>query len=317
MSVVVKHLTKYFGQVKAVDNITFKIDPGEVVGFLGPNGAGKTTSIRIITGFLKPTSGTVEVNGLNVQKNPYQVHRLIGYLPEENPLYPDMDIIDYLDFIAKIQDVPKRNIPDRIRAVLDTFQLQEMKHIDIGALSKGYRQRVGLAQSMIHDPQILMLDEPTNGLDPNQILEFRRFVKELKGDKTIILSTHALSEVQALCDRVIIIGRGKIIEDTSIHDLQRKFEGRLGFLVELESPNGSSIEEVQEYLENLSAIEAVAALSGNEDGDKILKFYIESRNDADIRKEIFQLCVDRNLVLLDLHRQHLRMEDIFHQLTTK
>lgn len=186
MSIVVKNLTKSFGAVKAVDNLSFEIEKGEIVGFLGPNGAGKTTTARLITGYLRPTTGTVEVNGISVREKPLEIRQLIGYLPEENPLYPDMDVIDYLELIAQLQNVPGKQIKPRIREVVRVFSLNDVKHVSIGHLSKGFRQRVGLAQAVVHDPPVLILDEPTNGLDPNQTLEFRNYISDLARTKTII-----------------------------------------------------------------------------------------------------------------------------------
>lgn len=315
MSITVKHLTKFYGEFKAIDNLAFEIQKGEVVGFLGPNGAGKTTTVRMITGFLTPSSGTIEVNGKSVAKEPYEVRKKIGYLPEENPLYPDMDVIDYLEFIARLQRVPKKEIPVRIKAVVDTFNLGDVKHMDIGQLSKGYRQRVGLAQAMIHDPEILILDEPTNGLDPNQIIDFRAFLTNLSKDKTVLLSTHALPEVQTVCSRVIIIGKGRILADSPIADLRRKYEGKEGIIIELETPSGLTTDMVRGYLSGISHVDAVAPLSFTQNGSNQMKFLIESRSNVDIRKMIFQMCVDKRITLIDLHRQHVIIEDIFHQLT--
>ena len=314
MSIVVKNLTKYFGKTKAVDNLSFEVEPGEIIGFLGPNGAGKTTTARMITGYLAPTSGTIEIHGKDIQKDPYEARKMIGYLPEENPLYPDMDVVDYLDFIARLQGVNPKNILRSIKEVVKIFQLQDVKHLDIGQVSKGYRQRVGLAQAVIHDPPVLILDEPTNGLDPNQVVEFRNFIRNLAKRKTVILSTHALAEVQALCSRVIIIGKGRILADASIEELERKFKGREGFLVEV-SPNDSvTVEIVQRYLESVENIEAVASLSTS-DEHETMKFYIESQGNRDIRRQLFNLCVEKRWTLLDMHRQRVRIEDIFQQLT--
>ena len=316
MSVIVRNLTKYYGKTRAVDNISFEVDAGEIIGFLGPNGAGKTTTVRMITGYLSPTSGTIEVHGQDVRRNPYKVRRMIGYLPEENPIYPDMDVIDYLEFIAKLQNLPKNDIPSRISEMIKLFDLGDVKHMDIAQLSKGYRQRVGLAQALVHDPPVLILDEPTNGLDPNQIKEFRKILSEMGQRKTVILSTHALAEVQALCNRVIIIGRGRILADASIVELQEKFQGREGFLVEFEKSSHYTSENLQRTLESLHSIAALAPLSAANDGDNVIKFYVESQKNVDIRKQIIQLCIDKRLGLIDIHRQRVRIEEIFHQLTT-
>lgn len=315
MSVVVKNLTKYYGETKALDNLSFEVKPGEIVGLLGPNGAGKTTTARIITGFLSPTSGTVEIFGKDIQKFPYDTRRMIGYLPEENPLYPDMDVIDYLEFVAKLQDVPSRDIPRRIKEVVRMFDLAEVKHKDIAWLSKGYRQRVGLALAMVHDPKVLILDEPTNGLDPNQIIEFRSFIAKLSRDKAVILSTHALPEVQVVCTRVLIIGRGKMLTDTPITELQKKYEGREGFVVEIEAANGLSPDSVQQIFQTLNNVQAVAQLQKPADGLNVFKFYLESKKNEDIRRDIYHTCVRNNWTLISLNKQHILIEEIFHQLT--
>jgi len=316
MPVVVKQLTKFFGETKAVDNLSFEVRSGEVVGFLGPNGAGKTTTMRIITGYISPTGGTVEVNGKDVRKDPYAVRRQIGYLPEENPIYPDMDVIDYLEFVAQLQGVPKKDMPKRIREVITTFNLTDVKHKDIGQLSKGYRQRVGLAHALVHDPPVVILDEPTSGLDPNQVFEFRNFIGRIAKNKTVILSTHALPEVQAVCNRVIIIGKGKMLADSPIADLEKKIRGREVVLLAVERAGGVTVETAQRSLEALENVEAVVPISGSTEGENTMSFYIESRRSIDIRKQIFKLCVDQGWTALNLNKQHVRIDEIFHQLTT-
>jgi ABC-2 type transport system ATP-binding protein len=315
MSIVVKNLTKSFGAVKAVDNLSFEVEKGEIVGFLGPNGAGKTTTARLITGYLRPTTGSVEVNGLDVREKPLEIRQMIGYLPEENPLYPDMDVLDYLELIAQLQNVPGKQIAQRIREVVRVFSLNDVKHVSIGHLSKGYRQRVGLAQAVVHDPPVLILDEPTNGLDPNQTLEFRNYISDLARTKTIILSTHALSEVQALCGRVIIIGKGRILADATLGELEKKYKGREGLLLEFERSEQCTPESVQRQLDVLSGIEAYAALTGDERTSTV-RFYVETQKNIDLRKSIFDLAVTQGWSLIDLHKQRVRIEDVFHQLTT-
>ncbi len=315
MSVVVKHLTKYYGAVKAIENLSFEIRPGEVVGLLGPNGAGKTTTVRIVTGFMSATSGTVEVGGKDIKKYPHETRKLIGYLPEENPLYFDMDIIDYLEFIAELQDVPRSDMKRRVKYVLDTFQLHEMKERKIGQLSKGYRQRVGLAQALIQDPKVIVFDEPTNGLDPNQVIEFRKFLSNLGKDKTVILSSHALAEVQAVCNRVIIIGKGRILADAPISELQRKFVGKDVISIEIEKPDGVTLDAAQRFIEQIPNVVSVSPLSTVSDGEKVFRFYIDSQKNADVRKQLMHLCSEKNWSLLSLQQQVVRIEDIFHQLT--
>jgi ABC-2 type transport system ATP-binding protein len=269
----------------------------------------------MITGYLRPSNGTVEVDGLNVREHLMEVRQTIGYLPEENPLYPDMDALDYLELIAQLQNVPPKSIAQRIKDVVRIFALSDVKHLAIGQLSKGYRQRVGLAQAVIHDPPVLILDEPTNGLDPNQTLEFRNYISELSRTKTIILSTHALSEVQALCNRVIVIGKGRILADASLAELEKKYRGREGLLLEFERNDSCTVESVQKHLEALAGVEAYAPLAMN-DGDPTIRFFIETQKNVDIRKSIYALAIAQGWQLLDLHKQRVRIEDIFHQLTT-
>jgi ABC-2 type transport system ATP-binding protein len=301
--------------VKAVDDFSFEVRPGEIVGLLGPNGAGKSTTVRIVTGFLSATSGSVEVFGNDVAKYPNEVRRIIGYLPEDNPLYPDMDVLDYLEFTAQLKNVSKANIAARVKEVVGMFGLGQVKHLDIGKLSKGYRQRVGLAQTMVHDPPVLIFDEPTNGLDPNQVLEFREFIGKMGGEKVVIISTHILPEVEALCSRAIIIGKGKILADAPISHLQQKYEGRQEFFLELETPESWTSESVQRKLEDLENVEAVALLS-SPDGKRTKTFFIESKRDIDIRRQLFRVCVEYGWTLVDLHRGRVQIEDVFHQLTT-
>lgn len=316
MSVVVSSLTKYYGSTRAVENLSFRVETGEIVGLLGPNGAGKTTIARILTGFLTPSSGTVEVHGQDIRRDPFEVRRMIGYLPEDNPLYPDMDVIDYLEFIAELQEVPRKVIPRRVKSVIETFSLQGVKHMEIGRLSKGFKQRVGIAQAMIHLPQLIILDEPTNGLDPNQILEFRQYIRQMGKEKTIILSTHTLSEVQAVCDRVIIVDKGKKLVDSPLHDLSRQYEGMQRFFVGIDLPDGVLPEQAEGMLKKLDDVALVSPLAHHEGGEHTKGFYIECRRDGNIRNQIFSLCVDQGWVLVHLHRGRLQIEDIFHRITT-
>src|ERR1017187_3522585 len=226
MDISVNGLTKLYGAQKALDDVSFHVKTGEIVGFLGPNGAGKTTAMKIITCYLAATSGDVMVGDYSVKENPQEVKRLIGYLPEHNPLYLDMPVMDYLEFSALLQGVSKAMVQQRIREMIKVCGLNVEKHKKIGELSKGFRQRVGLAQAMIHDPQVLILDEPTTGLDPNQIVEIRKLIKELGKQKTVILSTHILPEVEATCDRILIISKGKIVADGTSENLRKQTQGR-------------------------------------------------------------------------------------------
>ncbi|MCC6396317.1 MAG: ATP-binding cassette domain-containing protein, partial [Bacteroidetes bacterium] len=225
MSISVRNLTKVYGEQKAVDDISFDVNTGEILGFLGPNGAGKTTTMKILTCYMPPTMGSVQVDGLSIDEHSLEVRKKIGYLPEMNPLYHDMNVLDYLEYSAQLHGLRKGAVHHRIKEMVRVCGLESVRHKDIGEMSKGFRQRVGLAQAMIHDPEVLILDEPTSGLDPNQIVEIRNLIKELGQAKTLILSTHILSEVQATCDRVLIINEGKIVADGSPEKLQQEFHG--------------------------------------------------------------------------------------------
>src|SRR5687767_8354354 len=220
MSITVKNLTKTYGEQKAVDNISFTVNKGEIVGFLGPNGAGKSTTMKMITGYLQPTTGTTEVNGISVQSHPIEAKKKIGYLPEANPLYYDMYVKEYLGFIADVHKV--KNKQQRINQIIETVGLTPESRKKTGQLSKGYKQRVGLAAAIIHDPEVLILDEPTTGLDPNQILEIRELIRQLGRNKTVLFSTHILQEVEALCDRIIIINKGTLVADDSLSNLRSR-----------------------------------------------------------------------------------------------
>lgn len=315
MSVSVHNLSKSYGSAKAVDNISFEVHSGEILGFLGPNGAGKTTTMRVITCYLSPSAGTAQVEGRDIIDNSLEVRKVVGYLPEQNPLYHDMNVIEYLDYTAQLQGVNKALIPRRRREMVDVCGLGEMKHKDIGQLSKGFRQRVGLAAAMIHDPRVLILDEPTSGLDPNQIVEIRSLIQDLGKEKTVILSTHILPEVQATCNRVVIINRGKIVADGPISDLQRNLQGGEKIIMEIEIPetDRQSFEMVAVQVQALPAVTTVLLLN-ERDGTK--KFSIETARQTDIRRELFQLCIQKGWGLLELHREETSLEDIFRQLTS-
>lgn len=314
MSVNVKNLTKLYGDKKAIDSISCEIHSGEIVGFLGPNGAGKTTTMRAITGYLSPTEGTIEVLGKNIQDHPLDVRRSIGYLPENNPLYNDMNVLEYLEFSALLNGLSQGEIHRQVREMVGTCGLSEVKHMDIGQLSKGFRQRVGLAQAMIHDPKVLILDEPTSGLDPNQIVEIRNLIRQLGSEKTVILSTHILPEVQASCNRVIILSRGKIVADGSTSELQKRFQGNEQYRIELEKPDRESFETLRIQLQSIPAVASVEAIS---EADGVMRLRIETSKGMDIRKQIYQLSVQKNWTLLELHREQTSLEDVFHELTSE
>ncbi len=300
MSVVVKNLTKIYGTQRAVDDASFTAKEGEVLGFLGPNGAGKTTTMKIITCFIPQTAGTVEVCGHDVEKHPMAVRRCIGYLPEHNPLYGDMYIKEYLSFVAKLHQV--KNIRQRVDEMIEMTGLEREQRKQIGALSKGYRQRVGLAQAMLHDPEVLILDEPTSGLDPNQLAEIRNLIKALGKQKTVIFSTHIMQEVQALCDRVVIINRGKIVADDPIEALQHRVRGESVVTVEFAESTNASL------LRKIPRVKQVNDLGKN-------RWQLIAPADADVRPEVHKFVMQNNLTLLEMHKEVVSVEDVFQQLT--
>lgn len=306
MSIVVENLTKKYGEQKAVNDISFEIKTGEVVGFLGPNGAGKSTTMKIITCFMAPSSGDVRLEGDSIHSNPEGIKRKIGYLPENNPLYQDMPLVSYLRFSAEIQGVAPKAIPGRIAEMIDRCGLQQEKHKNINELSKGYRQRVGLAQAMIHDPDILVLDEPTTGLDPNQIVEIRNLIKDLGKEKTVILSSHILSEVEATCDRILIINRGRIVADGTSDTLRSQAQGQELLQVRIEAED----EKVKKALLGLASVEKVSEVDG-----KPGLFQVQSKPDVSSRKDVFDLCVKQKWYLLEMSGLETRLEDVFQKLT--
>lgn len=308
MSVFVNNLTKKYQSQRAVDNISFEVKTGEVLGFLGPNGAGKTTTMKIITGFMAPSDGDVKVNGISVLENPEKIKPLIGYLPESNPLYQDMPVIEYLQFIAQLQNVPKDKIQGRIAEMIKVCGLNVEKHKKIGELSKGYKQRVGLAQALIHNPEILILDEPTTGLDPNQIVEIRNLIREIGREKTVILSTHILPEVEATCDRILIINDGKIVADGTSNSLRKQAQGQEILKVGiLDADNKDKVIEAMQSLESVAMVDPIA-----EDN---FTFMVNSKDSASSRKPIFEMCVKNNWVLSELTPIETKLEDIFRELT--
>jgi ABC-2 type transport system ATP-binding protein len=303
----VRELTKRYGSEVAVDRISFSVRAGEVVGFLGPNGAGKTTTMKVITGYLPPTEGTVLVDGLDVRQDSLAIRRKIGYLPENTPLYADMITYDYLEFVAAMRGVEGAARRRRLAEVVEVCGLGEVLNKRIETLSKGYRQRVGLAQAMVHDPPILILDEPTSGLDPNQIVEIRTLIKTLGRQKTVILSTHILPEVQASCDRVLIIHRGRIVADGTPDALQSAHGGqRIWFGVQ------ASEAEVRAALAQIDAVQ-IEELRSESDGSLLLRLSADGRRD--LRPELFRLAVDRGWTLTELHRERVDLEEVFRQLT--
>lgn len=313
MAIKVKNLTKYYGDLKALDNVSFEVKTGEILGFLGPNGAGKTTAMKIITCYLTPTAGEVQLDGLNVREHSLQIRSRMGYLPEQNPLYMDMNVIDYLEFAAQLLGVKRENIPSRIKAMIDVCGLADVKHRDIGELSKGFRQRVGLAQAMIHDPEVLIMDEPTIGLDPNQIVEIRNLIKELGQEKTVVLSTHILSEVQTTCNRVLIINEGKIVADGTAEELQQQFVGGDVIAVELEANVQNPLENLFPRLRSIPSVQDVEMVEHQEN---MFKFNLHTSRGSDVRRMIYQTAVAEGWVLLEMRRQQTSLEEVFHKLTT-
>ncbi len=301
MSINIQNITKVFGKQKALDNVSFEIKSGEIIGFLGPNGAGKTTLMKIITGFIPPTDGDVFVNSLNVMQEPMAVRKIVGYLPEQNPLYQDMYIVEFLNFTAGIYKI--KNRVERIEEVIALTGLEPEINKKIGALSKGYKQRVGLAQAIIHDPQVLILDEPTSGLDPNQIIEIRNLIKKLGEKKTVLLSTHIMQEVEAICDRIVIINKGQIVADDDKIAVHKMAKTKIGTLL-IEFKDGINTERIQK----LDGVDKVVRLEGN-------KFIIEFDSKIDIRPDIFNLAVQMNNAVLSLQLKEKSLEEVFSELT--
>jgi len=309
MSITVSNLTKKFGIQRAVDNISFEVHTGEILGFLGPNGAGKTTTMKIITCFLAPNEGEVKVNNLSIHDDQEKIKKQIGYLPENNPLYGEMPVLEYLDFVAQLQNVPKEKIQDRIEEMVVVCGLDVEKHKKIGELSKGYKQRVGLAQAMIHDPEILILDEPTSGLDPNQIVEIRKLIRDIGKHKTVILSTHILPEVEATCDRILIINNGKIVADGTADMLRKREQGQEILRVQIAEPeNRDAVFSAIQQLDCVSLVDFDSEIQNS--------FIINSKDDLSSRKDIFNMCVKNNWVLTEMTPIETKLEDIFRELTT-
>ncbi len=313
MSIKVENLTKYYGNNLAVDNISFEIKSGEIVGFLGPNGAGKSTTLKMITTFLAPTKGTIYVNDINTLEDSIEVRKKIGYLPESNPLYYDMNVIDYLKYAGELQSIPKELLPKAIDKMLDVCGLDNVKHMDIGELSKGYKQRVGLAQAMIHEPDVLLLDEPTSGLDPNQILEIRKLIKELGKKKTVMLSTHILQEVQALCDRIIIINKGSIVADATPENLQKQISQQFVLEVLIKSNGKNTIADIKNEFSKVKNVTKVNVVNNPADGTMNLE--ITSTKEEGFREEVFKKIVSMGLDMLEMKQSEATLEDIFRKLT--
>jgi ABC-2 type transport system ATP-binding protein len=308
MDITIENLVKKYGGQRAVDHISFQVKTGEIVGFLGPNGAGKTTTMRMITGFITPTEGTIRVGGMAMEERMDEIKRHIGYLPENNPLYHDMPVIDYLEYVAGLQGIQKQNLAGKVAEMIRITGLNPEKHKKISELSKGFRQRVGLAQAMIHDPEILILDEPTTGLDPNQIVEIRKLIRELGRHKTVILSTHILSEVEATCDRILIINRGKIVADGTPDLLRKQAQGEELLRVRIQEGDPNLVFKA---LKELPVVSQVAFMDGQQD-----RFDLQCAQGSDAAREVFQLCVKNRWIITEMITYETKLEDIFRQLTS-
>jgi ABC-2 type transport system ATP-binding protein len=302
MSLQVSHLTKYYGRQKAVNDISFEINKGEIVGFLGPNGAGKSTTMKIATGYLPPSSGTVLVDGLDVLDHSLKVRSITGYLPEHNPLYLDMYVHEYLHFVGRIYGLSSERLKTRTLEIVDLCGLVREQNKRIEELSKGYRQRVGIAQALIHDPAVLILDEPTSGLDPNQILEIRKLIKDISVNKTVIFSTHILQEVEALCDRVIVINLGEIVADDSVNNLMRSQAKSMTIIVDFSDDVN---EDVLRRVPGIKNIERINSTS----------FRLQPHEGVDLRAEVFRFAADHSLSLRGLKQEESSLEEIFRALT--
>ncbi|HKO82655.1 MAG TPA: gliding motility-associated ABC transporter ATP-binding subunit GldA [Chitinophagaceae bacterium] len=300
MSIEVRDLLKVYGQQKAVNNISFKVDRGEIVGFLGPNGAGKSTTMKIVTGYLQQTAGEAFVTGINVSTHPLEIKKKIGYLPELNALYYDMYVKEYLGFLAEIHDI--NNKQQAVSNAINTVGLTVESKKKIGQLSKGYKQRVGLAAALIHDPEVLILDEPTSGLDPNQIIEIREVIKQQGADKTVLFSSHILQEVEAICDRVIIINKGELVADDKLSNLQKGNKENHTVVVQLKEPVDGQL------LERMKEIISVKQLQGSH-------FKLQTQNPEAVRKQILELALLHNLNIVSLQSESQSLEDIFRTLT--
>jgi len=302
MSISIQNISKEYGKQKALDQVSFDIQEGEIVGLLGPNGAGKSTLMKILSGFIPPTDGKALVDDLDVMEESLAVRKIIGYLPESNPLYLDMYVKEYLKFVGGIYKVP--NLKQRVIEMIELTGLQLEQHKKLGALSKGFRQRVGLAATFIHSPKVLILDEPTSGLDPNQLIEIRNLIKEIGKDKTVLFSSHIMQEVEAICDRVIIIDKGSLIADSPTKELQKLWQGKEIVSVEFK-------EDVE--IAALELIEGVGSVRRHEGNI----FKIQPKKDADIRASLYDFARDNQLTMIGLMSEEISLEEVFRKLTNK
>jgi ABC-2 type transport system ATP-binding protein len=306
----VQHLTKHYGRVTAVDDVTFRVERGEILGFLGPNGAGKTTTMRVITGYMPPSEGTVVVAGFDVFDQAIEAKRRTGYLPETPPLYPDMTVREYLGFVARIKGVPAAERRERVGAVMKKTWVADMAERHCGKLSKGYRQRVGLAQAILHNPDVLVLDEPTAGLDPKQIIETRQLIKELAGSHTIVLSTHILPEVAQTCQRVVIINKGKVVAVDTPDNLTRRLRGAETLYVQVDA-GGADVTA------DLARVPGVTAVHAADRHGVVAGYEVESVRGEDIRRDLARAVVSGGWGLLELRPLRISLEEVFLQVTTE
>jgi ABC-2 type transport system ATP-binding protein len=305
----VENLTKYYNRLCAVDQINFDIQKGEILGLLGPNGAGKTTTLRMLTGYLQPSSGSINIKGLSIDKHVLEIKKLLGYLPESAPLYHDMLVFDYLKYVAAIREIDSGQKLPRIRQLADLCGINEVMSQPIGELSKGYKQRVGLAHAMMNDPEVLIFDEPTSGLDPNQIVEIRKIIKEIGKEKTIIFSTHILSEAEATCDRIIIINQGQIVADGSTENLKQSLSSKNIMHLCLQNADFKIVEA------NLSALDGVESVTKIKETDSELDVSVTCQSAGDLRPDVYRKIKETDWILLDFHQETQTLENIFRELT--
>ena len=306
----VENLVKNYGGVRAVKSINFSISDGEIVGFLGANGAGKSTTLKILSGYLSPTLGKITINNLDVVKDTNEIKKMVGYLPESNPLYHDMIVYDLLEFTANIRDIHGQKFNNALDTVVKQCGLKGVLHKSVGACSKGYKQRIGLACAMIHNPQILILDEPVTGLDPNQIVEIRELIKNLGKEKLVLMSSHILQEIEATVDRIIIIDDGEIVADGSTKELIKKYKGNIQLSLEIKGATKEKIKKIQEKIENIKINKIVKSKLG-------YQVEIEYSEKDDPREEIFKVIAKSNWILLEMNPKSDNLEDIFRKLTGK
>jgi ABC-2 type transport system ATP-binding protein len=306
----IEHLTKYYGDFRAVDDISFTVNDGEILGFLGPNGAGKTTTIKMLTCFMPPSDGTIRFNDLDVREHSMEIRKMIGYLPENAPLYEYMGVHEFLNYVCDIRDITGQKRIDRLDKMISLCGLGKVLGKDIGELSKGYRQRVGIAQAMIHEPDILILDEPTVGLDPNQVVGIRDLIKDVGAEKTVMLSTHILSEVEAVCNRVVIISSGAIVADGLTSNLMSTLAGQSIIRLVLKG----DVPEANIVFSVMSQVEQVSVLPAGSNGVTVIDISVSG--DRDIREDIFNIVVQKKWVLLEMTQQRKNLEDVFRKLTT-